>query len=100
MHTKGIRYDFKAVPWRYEGTAGWVFVSLPAELSVEIRELLKEEEQGWGRLSATAKIGGTEWQTAIWFDTKKGTYLLPLKAEIRKKEQVAPGSELSVVLWI
>ena len=36
--------------------------------------------EGWGRLKATAKIGNSEWATAIWFDTKINTYLLPLKA--------------------
>ena len=36
----------------------------------------------------TAKTGNTQWETAIWFDTKLDTYLLPLKAEIRKKEKI------------
>lgn len=39
-------------------------------------------------LKATARIGNTEWQSAIWFDTKADVYLLPLKAELRKKEKI------------
>lgn len=35
-------------------------------------------------MKATAKKGNTKWQTAIWFDTKQDTYLLPLKAIVRK----------------
>jgi hypothetical protein len=46
--------------------AGWHFVSLPIEISTEIRENLKWQEEGWGRLKATAKIGNSEWETAIW----------------------------------
>lgn len=64
----------------------WYFVSVPHELAKEIRNYLKSKEEGWGRLKATAKIGNTEWATAIWFDTKMNTYLLPIKAEIRKKK--------------
>ncbi len=100
MPVKGIKYHFIATPWRYEGPNGWYFVSLPQELSKEIREILKSEEEGWGRLRATANIGRSEWKTAIWFDTKLRTYLLPLKAEIRKKESLTSDQEVEVILWI
>ncbi len=100
LNRKGIKYQFIATPWRYEGANGWYFVSLPPELSQEIREFLKSEEEGWGRLKATANIGSSEWKTAIWFDTKLKTYLLPLKAEIRKKESLTSDQEVEVILWI
>ena len=57
-------------------------------------------EEGWGRLKATVKIGKNKWQTAIWFDTKMNTYLLPLKAEIRKKENIEVGKEVKVTVWV
>ncbi|XQP83673.1 MAG: DUF1905 domain-containing protein [Candidatus Pollutiaquabacter aromativorans] len=69
---KGIRYEFTAPLWQYAGAGGWHFVSLPKKMAKEIRSLLRSEEQGWGRLTATARIGKTEWKTAIWFDTKAG----------------------------
>jgi Domain of unknown function (DUF1905) len=95
-----IQYQFKAAPWRYEGPNGWVFVSLPTELSKEIREIFKSEEAGWGRLTATARIENTEWKTAIWFDTKANTYLLPLKSAIRSKESVVIGKAINVSVFI
>ncbi len=100
MEIKGIKYSFTAKPWQHAGQGGWHFVSLPKELAREIRNLLKPEEEGWGRLPVTAKIGTSEWQTAIWFDTKADTYLLPLKAEIRKKENLAPGKNIEAVVWV
>ena len=48
----------------------------------------------------TAKIGNTQWETAIWFDTKLDTYLLPLKAEIRKKEKIETEKEVEIMIWI
>lgn len=100
MSFKGIKYEFQAKPWKYNGPGGWHFVSLPVDLAKEIRLTLKYEEEGWGRLQATAKIGSSEWKTAIWFDTKANTYLLPLKAEIRKNENLEIGTEVKTILWI
>jgi hypothetical protein len=96
---KGIKYQFDAKHWRYEGPDGWYFVSLPPGLAKEIRDAFKREEEGWGRLKVTANIGSTEWKTAIWFDTKRGTYLLPLKAEVRKKENLAIDKKAAIILW-
>ena len=67
-------------------------------MSKEIRENLGFLEEGWGRLKMTAKIGNTQWE--IWFDTKLDTYLLPLKAEIRKKEKITTDKEIEIVIWI
>ncbi len=95
-----IEYKFVAEPWKYSGPNGWCFVSLPKKMSKEIRKNFKNEEQGWGRLTASAKIGETEWQSAIWFDTKADTYLLPLKADIRKKEDLKIGKKIKVAVFI
>lgn len=54
-------------------------------MSKEIRENFRNQEEGWGRLKASAEIDGVKWETAIWYDSKKTTYLLPIKSEIRKK---------------
>lgn len=98
QHRKETAYRFTAKPWLHPGAGGWVFVALPGKLSKQIRSFLKAEEEGWGRLKATAIVGNSEWQTSIWFDTKLNAYLLPLKAEIRKKEGVVVGKEIEVLI--
>lgn len=100
MKTNGIKYEFKAKPWQYAGKGGWFFISFPSNLAKEIRDNLKWQEQGWGRMKATAKIGSSEWETAIWFDTKMNTYLLPLKAMIRKKENIVVDKEINTTVWV
>jgi hypothetical protein len=95
-----IKYEFTTKIWQHEGVGGWHFVSLPQHLAKEIRENLKSEEQGWGRLKATARVGNSQWETALWFDTKHQTYLLPLKAEIRKKEKLEKGNDISISVWM
>jgi hypothetical protein len=101
MNNQGIKYEFTAKPWLYSPTPmSWRFISLPQEMANEIRNNLKWQEEGWGRMKATAKIGNSEWKTSIWFDTKHKTYILPLKAEIRKKEKLEIGKEVAITIWI
>lgn len=95
-----IRYSFSSSVWQYEGAGGWYFISLPLKLSQEIRLAYKSEEAGWGRLPVKVTIGKSEWDTAIWFDTGKKTYLLPLKAEIRKKENLHAGIKIKADIFI
>jgi len=95
-----IKYEFSEKPWQHASPGDWYFASLPKEMAKEIRDSLKSEEEGWGRLKATAKIGNSEWKTAIWFDTKVDTYMLPLKAEIRKKEHIETGKQVAITIWL
>jgi Domain of unknown function (DUF1905) len=100
MKTKGIKYTFTAKPWQHSTPGGWHFISLPHELAKEIRENLKWQEEGWGRLKAKAKIEKTEWETAIWFDTKHNTYLLPIKAKVREEINLEIGKNTESVIWV
>lgn len=100
MNRAAIKYEFEAKPWLHNGPGGWHFVSLPVALSTEIRMFSKSAEEGWGRLKATAQIGETKWKTAIWFDKKLTTYLLPIKTEIRKSEHVEIGIPTKIAVWV
>jgi hypothetical protein len=93
MSAKTIKYEFTAAMWQHSPPAGWYFISLPEKTGKEIRTAFKGDEEGWGRLKATAKTGSTEWKTAIWYDSKHKTHLLPVKAEIRKKEKLQTGKK-------
>jgi len=98
--TGKIKYEFLASTWQHSSPGGWHFVSLPSDIAKEIRENLGWLEEGWGRLKVTAKIGNTEWETAIWFDTKHKTYVLPLKSKIRNKEKIETDKEIKTTIWI
>ena len=103
MENKGLQYAFSAKVYHYSTSAdmvGWCIVSLPKEIAMEIRDNFKHLEQGWGRMKVTAKVGNSQWQTAIWFDTKHDTYFLPLKAAIRKKENIVLNQDAEIVLWV
>ena len=98
-----LEYNFSAEPYQYtsdEEMCGWTFVAFPKDLSKEIRENFKHLEEGWGRMKVTAKLGKTEWQTSIWFDTKQDTHLLPLNAKVRKQEKIVLGQEMKISIFI
>ena len=99
-----MEYEFIGEFRKYkeDDTCGWNFLFMPQDLAKEIRAMHKHQEEGWGRMKITAKIGGSEWKTSIWFDTKNDTYLLPIKAAIRKKEKIEMelGNEVKVKIYI
>ncbi|MCB0820727.1 MAG: DUF1905 domain-containing protein [Bacteroidetes bacterium] len=97
-----MKYSFTARVWQCQSIngPGWHFVSLPEDYSVEIRSNLGNLEQGWGRMKAKAQINQSIWDTSIWFDTKKGVYLLALNALIRKKENINLNDELEISVWL
>ena len=101
MKNKEVEYQFLSKPHPLSSDMGtWIIVSLPKELSIDIRDNFKRLEEGWGRLKVVVKIGNSEWNTSIWFDTKQDTYLLPLKATIRKKESIVLNKETNITIWI
>jgi Domain of unknown function (DUF1905) len=87
--------------WLYPGTeANWHFVNLPKKQSEVIRNRFGAFKRGWGSLPVTATIGKTAWKTSIFPDKKSGTYLLPLKADTRKREKLDAGKNIAFTVEI
>ena len=93
-------YDFKAKVWLYDGKAAWHFLTLPRELSELIRFQAAQSKSAWGSIRVFAKIGATGWKTSLFPDSKADGYLLPVKAEVRKKEKIKAGDTVTVKLEI
>jgi hypothetical protein len=94
------RYQFSAAVWIYPGVSGWHFLSVPKKLSAEIKKTFSAYARGWGSLPVAVTIGKTMWQTSIFPDAKSNTYLLPLKAVVRKKEHIFVKETVVCILQI
>jgi hypothetical protein len=94
------QYKFKSNVWLYPGMAGWHFSSVPQDISDDIKHLFGDKKRGWGSLPVIATIGKTSWNTSIFPDKNSGGYLLPLKADVRKKEGIVADSTISLLLEI
>jgi hypothetical protein len=88
-------FEFKAKVWRYSfEKTSWHFVSIPTKLTINIDRIFKDQKRGFGSLKVEVRLNETTWKTSIFPDKKTKTYLLPLKAEIRKKEKFSEGDML------
>ena len=95
---RDLNLTFSAELWMYHGKGAWHFMTLPEEDSEQIKFLSSQERRGWGSVPVTASIGQTTWKTSVLPDTKAGAYLLPVKAEVRKKEKIEAGNIVTVTL--
>ena len=80
--------------------AAWRFLTLPKKQGREIKKKFGTYARGWGSLPVSVVIGTTAWNTSIFPDKKSGSYLLPLKAKIRKTENISDHSTVSFVLTL
>lgn len=94
------RYEITAKIWLYPGASGWHFITIPPETSAQIKALYAGLTRGWGSLRVTATLGPVSWATSIFPDKKMGTYLLPVKGDVRKKTGVSAGDAVTVLLEI
>ncbi len=86
--------------WLYPGRAAWHFVSIPEEVCDEINDRYGLMKRGWGSLPVVITIGKTIWKTSIFPDKQTGSYVLPLKADVRKREDIRVGDTINFVLKI
>lgn len=91
-------YTFSAPVWIYPGAGGWHFVTLPDEIVDDIRTLFHGIERGWGSFPVSATIGSTHWETSIFPDKASSSFVLPLKAEVRRNEHLGEDDVVSVRL--
>ena len=82
-------YTIREKVWIWPGIAGWHFVTLPKKLYQEIKYATIKPRVGFVPIEAT--LGATTWQTSLFPHTSEGTYLLAVKAQVRKKESVLVG---------
>jgi hypothetical protein len=84
--------------WLWPGDgATWHFVTIPAELSGEIRAHAFGSPRGFGSVRVVARLHDVIWRTSV-FPMKSGGYILPVKAEVRRKADVAAGDDVTVAL--
>lgn len=84
--------------WLYDGGESrgcWHFVSLPKKLSAELKARFATERRGFGSLKVLATVGKTGWRTSIFPESKDGAFILPLKSDVRKKENIKNGDKVS-----
>ncbi len=78
-----------------EGKGRWHFLTVPAAEAVEIRLQAQAAgpRRGFGSVRVAATINGVSWQTSV-VPQKSGGYILPIKADLRRRADIAAGDEV------
>ena len=83
---------FMADLWQYDGESPWGFVTLPAELSQDIRAKHGRSTTSVGSIKVTVTIGATRWATSLFPERSHRRYVLPIQKSVRTAEQLEAGS--------
>lgn len=94
-----LSFTFTAKLWIYQGKGAWHFLNLPKEAADEIR-FFNASAKGFTPLKVTATIGETIWKTAIFPDSKSGSFVLVVKLSVRKTEGLKVGDDVTATIKV
>jgi hypothetical protein len=71
-------------------------VSLPSEVADEVRA--RSPAKPFGAVAARVTVGAVEWETSLFADTQRATYLLPVKADVRRRVGIEAGDAITLTI--
>ena len=89
-------YIFTGEVWRCPGAGGWHFLTLPPEVADEVRA--RSVAKPFGSVAARVTVGEVAWETSLFADTKSASYLLPLKADVRRRARIEEGDTVTLTI--
>jgi len=86
-----VEVEFEAALrlWDARKHDSWTFADLPTDVADEIADAAEGVSRGFGSVRVEVTIGTTTWRTSIFPGAE--TYVLPLKAAVRRKESIEAG---------
>jgi hypothetical protein len=97
-HGALIRFSFEVEVIYWRGPSPFFFAPVPQDCAAELRHVAKLVTYGWGMVPVEATIASVVFSTSLF--PKDETYLLPLKAAVRRKSNVTAGDAISVDMTI
>ncbi len=93
-----MNFEFDGIIWYWRGPSPFYFVTVPEDRSQDLKAISYFVTYGWGMIPVHARIGKSEWKTSLW--EKDGRYIVPIKASIRKAENIDVDDEVTVRLEV
>ena len=93
-----MQFEFTGEMWPWRGPSPYHFVTVPDEISAELRALSPLLSYGWGVIPVSVRIGETEFSTSLF--PKHGGYAVPIKDAVRLAEDLTDGDEIEVALTV
>lgn len=89
-----LEFTGEIIYWR--GPSPYHYVPVPDEESAAITAVASQVTYGWGVVPVLARIDGTAWETSLF--PRDGRYLVPVKAAVRRSEELDLGDTVTVRL--
>src|SRR5512133_3429773 len=96
--TEPMIIEFSGKIWFWRGPAPWYFVTVPEEQSLDLKAISGFVTYGWGVIPVNVRVGKTEWKTSLF--PKDGRYIVPIRASVRKVEDLDLDDEVKVRLEV
>jgi hypothetical protein len=93
-----MNIKFEGDIWFWQGPAPWYFVTVPAKQCRDLESISGSVSYGWGMIPASVRIGKTTWTTSLF--PKDGRYIVPIKASVRKAENLDEGDKVRLSLEV
>jgi hypothetical protein len=93
-----VEYTFESELFEWQGKASWFFVTLPPVAAEEIKEISNGLTNGFGSVRVDVSVGPSHWRTSIFPHSKVGSYMLPIKQEVRKINRLATGDSVTATI--
>ena len=93
-----MNIEFSGKIFLWVGPAPWFFVEIPAKQSRDIKAVSELLTYGWGVIPVHVQIGKTKFKTSLF--PKDNLYLVPIKASVRKAENLEEGDKVAIRLTI
>jgi hypothetical protein len=94
-----MEFTFDAPLWRWPGESAWHFISLPQDVADEIEDSAVERA-GFGSVRVHVTVGSSTWSTSIFPDKGRATFLLPVKKQVRARENLDEDDIVHVYLTV
>ena len=93
-----MNIEFSGTIWYWRGPAPHHFVTVPVEHYHDLKAMAEVVTYGWGMIPARVRIGTTDWETSLFH--KDGSYIVPIKASVRKAETLEEGDQVTLRLEV
>jgi hypothetical protein len=93
-----VTFDAELWIWESRRVDTWVFVSLPTDVSDQIRELADGPRRGFGSVRVRATVGSSRWTTSVFPDRGRHCFRLGITRAVRKAEGLDVGDTATVTV--
>lgn len=95
-----MKFEFSTHLERWEKrTEDWYFAIVPLDVADTLTRL-PLPPRGFGSIKVHARIQHIEWDTSVFPDEARGTYVLPLKKSVRSRLGITPESVVDIELEV